>query len=197
MHIPGVSKWISGFKGFVERATKTVLLVHLCACTVSSVFRYKALVAKMASSEQKAFCVLQFARTESVVTVQRTFCIKFQCNPPSDNNICRWYHQFEDIGCLCKGKSMGWPRLSKERVEQVRESFTCSLKKSVQKVSRELAIPVMPVWTVLRRCLQLRPYRPYAYRLRFTCQLCKRYVTAWRWRFSGSCCLQWWIDISP
>ena len=48
----------------------------------------EALVAKMATKEQKAFCVLQFAKTESVIRVQRAFRIKFHCNPPSDN-ICR------------------------------------------------------------------------------------------------------------
>ena len=63
----------------------------------------EALVAKMATREQKAFCVLQFEKTESVIRVQRVFRIKFHCNPPSDNNIRRWYHQVEDTGCLRKG----------------------------------------------------------------------------------------------
>ncbi|KAJ4430351.1 hypothetical protein ANN_22567 [Periplaneta americana] len=44
-------------------------------------------------------------------------------------------------------------------IERVRESFTRSPKKSVRKASRELAIPAMSVWRILRRCLQLRPYR--------------------------------------
>ena len=66
----------------------------------------EALVAKMATREQKTFCVLQFAKTESVIRVQCEFHIKFHCNPPSDN-IRRWHQQFEDTGCLCKGKSSG------------------------------------------------------------------------------------------
>ncbi|PSN39705.1 hypothetical protein C0J52_17980 [Blattella germanica] len=92
----------------------------------------------MATSEEKAFCVLQFAETESVVTVQRAFGIKFGCDPPSDNSIRRWYHPFEDTGCPCKGKSTGRPRVSKETVERVRESFTRNPIKSVRKASREL-----------------------------------------------------------
>lgn len=80
------------------------------------------------AGEQKAFCVLQFARTESVVSVQRAFRTKFGCDPPSDNNIRRWYHQFEDTGCLCKGKSAGRPRVSVESAERLRESFTRSTK---------------------------------------------------------------------
>ena len=73
----------------------------------------ESLVTKMATREQKAFCVLQFAKIESVIRVQRAFRIKFHCNPPSDNNIRRWYHQFEDTGCLCKGKSSGRPSMIK------------------------------------------------------------------------------------
>ncbi|GFX60638.1 uncharacterized protein TNCV_4916881 [Trichonephila clavipes] len=64
---------------------------------------------KMATSKQKAFCVLQFAKTESALTVQRAFRIKFGCQPPNDNNILWRYHQFETTSCLCKGKRTGRP----------------------------------------------------------------------------------------
>ncbi|GFX50195.1 DUF4817 domain-containing protein [Trichonephila clavipes] len=66
---------------------------------------------KMATSKQKAFCVLQFAKTESAINVQLAFCNKFGCQPPNDNNILRWYHQFETTGCMSKGKSTGRSRL--------------------------------------------------------------------------------------
>lgn len=56
----------------------------------------------MATKEQEVFCVTHFAQTKSVVIVQRVFPIKFHCAPPSDNNIRRSYHHFEDNGCLCK-----------------------------------------------------------------------------------------------
>ncbi|KAG8239336.1 hypothetical protein J437_LFUL019084 [Ladona fulva] len=98
----------------------------------------RMLAVRMANAEQKAFCVLQFARSESVVTVQCAFCIKLQCNPPTDNNIHRWYHQFEDTSCLHKGKT---PR-----------------KAPVQKASCELAIPLTSVRRVLTKSLQLCPY---------------------------------------
>ena len=115
----------------------------------------EALVAKMVTREQKAFCVLQFAKTESVIRVQRAF----HCNPLSDNNIRRWYHHFEDTGCLCKGKSSRQPSIIEEHVERVSDAFACSPNKSDRRASRELAIPVMSVWRILRRRLQLRPYR--------------------------------------
>ena len=46
-----------------------------------------------------------------------------------------------------------------ERVERVSDAFARSPTKSVRRASRELAIPVMSVWRILRRRLQLRPYR--------------------------------------
>jgi hypothetical protein len=82
----------------------------------------------MTTPEQKPFCVLQFAKHESVVSVQRAFRRQFQSDPPSANSIRGWYQQFQTKGCLCKGKSAGRPNVSEERVERVRQSFPRSLK---------------------------------------------------------------------
>ena len=46
-----------------------------------------------------------------------------------------------------------------ECVERVSDAFARNPKKSVRRASHELAIPVMSVWRILQRCLQLRPYR--------------------------------------
>jgi hypothetical protein len=109
-------------------------------------WRYKE---KMATPEQKAFCVLQFAKHESVASVLRAFRRQFQSDPQSANSIRRWYQQFQTAGCLYKGKSAGYPRVSEESVERVRQSFLCSPKKSVRHASRELETSSMTVWRVL------------------------------------------------
>ena len=36
---------------------------------------------------KKAFCVLEFAKTESIVTVQRRFRIMYHTEPPTDKTI--------------------------------------------------------------------------------------------------------------
>jgi hypothetical protein len=54
--------------------------------------------------EQKAFCVLQFVKHESFVSVQRTFQRQFQSDPPSANSILRWYLQFQTRDTFIKGK---------------------------------------------------------------------------------------------
>ena len=40
---------------------------------------------------KKAFCVLEFAKTESIMTVQRRFRIMYHTEPPTDKTIREWY----------------------------------------------------------------------------------------------------------
>ena len=40
---------------------------------------------------KKPFCVLEFAKTESIVTVQRRFRIMYHTEPPTDKTIREWY----------------------------------------------------------------------------------------------------------
>jgi len=74
-------------------------------------------------------------------------------NLPTRKSICRWNHQFEQIGCLCKGKSSGRPRVPEEYVRWIQESFERSPLTSARRVSRELGIPQPTVWRVLMRRL--------------------------------------------
>jgi hypothetical protein len=47
--------------------------------------------------------------------------------------------------------------VSEEDAERVRETFTWSPKKSVRRVSREIQMPPMTVWKVLRKKLTMKP----------------------------------------
>ncbi|GFS85949.1 DUF4817 domain-containing protein [Trichonephila clavipes] len=82
-----------------ERATETVLFAGMCAREREKYANFSHFLAdqracrKMATSKQKAFCVIQFAKTKSAITVQQAFRIKFGCQPSFDNNIRWWYHQ--------------------------------------------------------------------------------------------------------
>ena len=65
-------------------------------------------VFKMApTKQQKAFCAVEYAKTTSVITVQRNFRRQFEVDPPDKNSIKRWHTQLVETGCLCKGKSTG------------------------------------------------------------------------------------------
>ena len=47
---------------------------------------------------KKAFCVLEFAKTESTVTVQRRFRIMYHTEPPTDKTIREWYMNSSRVG---------------------------------------------------------------------------------------------------
>ena len=58
---------------------------------------------------KKAFCVLEFAKIQSIVTVQRRFRIMYHTEPPTDKTIREWYMKFQQSGCLCAAKRTGRP----------------------------------------------------------------------------------------
>ena len=107
---------------------------------------------------QDLFCVREFIKTESATAVQRAFRLRFNIQPPTRKSICRWNHQFEQIGCLCKGKSSVRSRVSEENLRRIQEIFERSPRKSTRRASRELGIPQPTVWRVLWRCLLFKPY---------------------------------------
>jgi len=113
----------------------------------------------MTTMQHKIFFVREFIKTESATAVQRAFRFRLNIHPPTRKSICRWNHQFEQIDCLCTGKSSGRPRESEENVRRIQESFERSPRKSTGRASRELGIPQPNVWRVLRRRLLFKPYR--------------------------------------
>jgi hypothetical protein len=109
--------------------------------------------------DKKAFCVLEFAQTESFVMMQQRFWTKYHAQPPADKTICDWYMKFQQSGCLCSAKQTGRLRPSAETVERVRETFVRSPQKSKHHVSQELHMPQSSVWCILRKRLQAKGYR--------------------------------------
>jgi transposase len=66
---------------------------------------------------EKAFCVLELAKTNSVTLVQRHFRRRYGKPPPTRQSIYDWRKKFQETGCLRKGKSSGRPPVSEETVE--------------------------------------------------------------------------------
>jgi hypothetical protein len=97
--------------------------------------------------------VLRFEVSRSVITVRREFRARFRKDAPCRNNIPGWYRHFVESGCLCKGKSLGRPGVSEDNIERVCVVFLQSRRKSLARASRELDMPKMTVWEVLRKRL--------------------------------------------
>jgi transposase len=117
-----------------------------------------AVVIKMATytGEERANCVFWFEETKSATQVQREFRTQYRKDPPSRPTIYSWHKTFVETGCSVRhGKSPGRPCVSDATVEQLRESFVQSPRKSTRCVSRETGIPNATVWRVLRTRLHL------------------------------------------
>ena len=113
----------------------------------------------MVTPQQKAFCVIEFAKSNSVIMVQRAFRKEFKTKPPSSKTVRRWCKKFKDTGCLCKGKSPGRPTVSDEQVARIHAAYLRNPRQSTNQSSRELEIPQPTVWRVLRRRLNFKPYK--------------------------------------
>jgi hypothetical protein len=110
------------------------------------------------SAAESVLCAT-VCEVESVVSVQRAFRPQFQSDPPAAKNISRLYQQYQTKGCVRKRENAGSPRVSEESVERMRASFLRSPKKSVRHASREMEMSTMTVWRVLRKRLEIKPYR--------------------------------------
>ena len=108
---------------------------------------------------KKAFCVLEFAKTESIVTVQLRFRIMYDTEPPTDKTIREWYMKFQQSGCLCAAKRTCCPDPSAETVERVLVAFVRSPQKSITRASRELQMFQSSVWRILRKRLRVKGFR--------------------------------------
>ena len=111
----------------------------------------------MATPQQKEFCVLEFAKTNAIVTIQRAFRTEFGIDLPHRQSIRRWVRQFKETGCLCKGKSSGRPRAAEEQVERIHDAFEDSPRKFTRRGSVSFEIPHTTVWRVIKRRLHMKP----------------------------------------
>jgi hypothetical protein len=105
----------------------------------------------MATPQQKAFCVLRFAKSESVSIVQREFRKQFQNDPPCTTVPGERAH--------LQGESAGRPRMSEENVNRIRESYARSPCKSLSEGNRKFSIPQTTLWRVLRKRSVMKAYK--------------------------------------
>ena len=89
---------------------------------------------------EKAFCVLELAKANSVTLVPRLSRRRYGKPPPTRQSIYDWSKKFQETGCLCRGKSSGRPPVSEETAECVRVTFTRSPRKSTTRASLELHV---------------------------------------------------------
>ena len=111
------------------------------------------------TSREKAFCVLEYARTNSNKTVQRAIVRKFSKKSPTAKQISSWKKKFEDEGCLCRAKGSGRPATTEGKVERIRQTLLRCPKKSLRRTSTATLIPPTTFWRVVRICFVMKPYK--------------------------------------
>jgi hypothetical protein len=70
-----------------------------------------------ATGEEKACCVLQYARIHSIVAVKRSFRIRFGNGSPMRKSIKQWYEKFQR-DCCCASQNA-----KEKKVQIVRGAF--------------------------------------------------------------------------
>jgi hypothetical protein len=113
----------------------------------------------MATVQRKVQCVLWLAKFEFLTQVRREYRRVFNEEPPHENSIRRWDRQLKDAGSLLDKQRPGRPSVSDESVENIRNSFIRSPKKSVCKCSRELGLSKTTVHRVLKKSLRFTGYK--------------------------------------
>ena len=113
----------------------------------------------MASPQEKVMCCLWLAELKSVTRVQRKFRLVYHRQPPTRRSIYQWMNKLKETGSVLKGKTTSRPRVSDERVEEVRDAFVRSPSKSIRVASRQLNMPISTVHKVLHKRLHLYAYK--------------------------------------
>ena len=93
------------------------------------------------TSGEKAFCVLEYARTQSIKTVRRIFAQRFERSAfgkvPDKKQTWRWHKKFSEEGCLGRVEGSGRKSMSEETVDKIRQKIVNSPKKSIRRTSFE------------------------------------------------------------
>ena len=79
----------------------------------------------MAGAQQKMFCVLKFAKTNAIVTLQRAFRTEFA----DRESIGQRVREFKENACLNKGKSSGRARVLEEQFQRIKDALERSPRK--------------------------------------------------------------------
>jgi hypothetical protein len=88
---------------------------------------------KMATVQREVQCVLWLEKCECVTQVQRENLHMFNEEPSHENSFRLWDRELKETGSLLDKQRSGRPSVSDESVENIRNSFIRSPKKSMRK----------------------------------------------------------------
>ena len=111
------------------------------------------------SIQEKAQILQEFHRNRSITATRRWVRLFLSKEPPSRNDILRWERSFMERGNLAHRGGNGRPRISRERINEVRVMFRDNPRLSIRAAAESLDMPRSTVQHILRKCLGLFPYK--------------------------------------
>ncbi|PSN32341.1 hypothetical protein C0J52_26808 [Blattella germanica] len=90
--------------------------------------------------QQKVKCCYWLAEFKFPIALQRRFRQEYGANAPDHHTIMKWYNQLLETGSFLWKKGSGKKPAPAARVEDVRQAFQRSPRKSVRWASLELGI---------------------------------------------------------
>ncbi|GBN37465.1 hypothetical protein AVEN_88092-1 [Araneus ventricosus] len=88
---------------------------------------------KLASPQEKTQIVFWFAEHKSIITAKRMFRTVYKRNPPDAKSIKKWEKTFLETRSVQNRSGGNWSSLSDAHVEDVRQAFVRSPRKSIRK----------------------------------------------------------------
>ena len=78
---------------------------------------------------------------------------------PQRTPILAWYNRFVETGCVSHRKpGQSRHRVTDETIENVRQTFVRSPRKSTKRDSLKLIVPKTRVWNILKKRFRCKPY---------------------------------------
>ena len=71
------------------------------------------------TGREKVFCVLEYAQSQSIMTVQHSVVMEFSKQSPKAMQIWTCHKKYYEEGCLCRRKLSGQPNTSEEIVNRI------------------------------------------------------------------------------
>ncbi|KAJ4443389.1 hypothetical protein ANN_05057 [Periplaneta americana] len=111
------------------------------------------------TAQQDVKCCYWLAELKFPIAMQRRFRQENGANALERHTIMKWYNQLLETGCVLRKKGSGKKAVSAAKVEDVRQTFQRSPRKSIRRASSELGIPKSTVHNIVHKRLRLRAYK--------------------------------------
>jgi hypothetical protein len=115
---------------------------------ISSAGCWQCCSRKMVPPKEKSFHLLHYNETRSATALQWAFQTKYPKTPVWGFTT-KWYKQFVQSECICKGKSAEYPNTYDVTLELIWPANLTSPRKSTNRASNKPALPQKAVWHVL------------------------------------------------